>query len=282
MKKLIITLSILIWFILIFYYENKNLIMSNNLNNTAITNYNTWSYQDSINLFSWALALNNDFKITYNLGNSLFKTDNEAINIEDKIKLYNEVLEIYSWSLAVKYNQDTQDNYEFVQYKLNQLLNPEEKYQEEENNNENSDESENTESNTEEWESENSENDTNNSDGENNQSWDESSKSKEWEKNKWSEKSESESNQSEDTKDKSEQLEWQNESSQWSGSEQWNNLSQEALEQIEEYAENLKKSEFYNQKYFNKKEPEQNQDIDWFFRDPFFDDSFSRWWEKDW
>ena len=135
MKKLIITLSILIWFILIFYYENKNIIMSNTLNNNAIINYNTWSYQESVDIFSWALLFNNDYVINYNLGNSLFKTDNETINIENKIKLYNEVLEIYSGSLAIKYSQDTQGNYEYVEDKLNQLLNPEEEKQNKEKGN---------------------------------------------------------------------------------------------------------------------------------------------------
>lgn len=277
MKKIIITLIVLIWLASIFYYENRNLIMSNTLNNNAIINYNTWSYQESVDIFSEALLLNNDYIINYNLWGSLFKTENKVKTIEGKIKLYNEVLEIYSWSLTIKYNQDTQDNYEYVQDKLNQLLNPEEENQEEANNNDASDESENTESNSEGWKSENSENDTNNSDSENKESWNDSSKTEEWEKNEWSE-----SNQPEESKENSQESEWQNENSQWYENNQWNNLSQEELQQIEQYAENLKKSEFYNQKYFNKKEPEENQDIDWFFRDPFFDDSFSRWWEKDW
>lgn len=277
MKKLIITLSILIWFILIFYYENKNIIMSNTLNNNAIINYNTWSYQESVDIFSWALLFNNDYVINYNLGNSLFKTDNETINIENKIKLYNEVLEIYSGSLAIKYSQDTQGNYEYVEDKLNQLLNPKEEKQDKESSNENSDNSDNNESNTEEWESEGSKNETNNDESENNESWKDWSKKEEWENKEWWE-----SNESQQLDKNSEESDWKNKNSQWSENNQWNNLSKEELEQIEKYAENLKKSEFYNQKYFNKKESDENQDIDWFFRDQFFDDSFSRWWEKDW
>ena len=277
MKKNIIILFIIIWIISIFYYENRILISSNNINNKAIRQYNSWSYKLSWELLSWALVNNNNFILGYNLWNSYYKLWEENNNIDEKILHYTSALESYSGSLALKYNQDTQDNYEHVEEKLNELLNPEEQVQEDNTTNENPNE----------WESENS-SDENNSE-ENGNSWEENQKSdKEWENTEWSENKEWEESWTEwdnwEEGDNWEEKESNNDwwDNWWEWNKSWNNLSKEQLEQIEKYAEDLKKSEFYNQKYFNKKEPEQNQDIDWFFRDSFFDDNFVRWWEKDW
>ena len=269
MKKFIILLFFIIWSIAIFLYENRNLFISIKLNNQAISLYNSWSYELSNKIFSWALEENNDSIILYNIWNSLFKIWESDNNIEEKIKWYQVSLEAYSGSLDLRYNKDTQENYEYVKNKFDELL--ESKNQDDNSQNNNQEDSQ-------EWEADdtNSEKNTSEQSHKNESSTEENQSTESTENEKNNEENEgNQGNKDSNTNEKSEE----NQQSQW---EETNELSQEQMEQIEQYAENLKKSEFYNQKYFNKQEPEDNQNIDDFFRDPFFDDSFVRWWEKDW
>ena len=68
----------------------------------------------------------------------------------------------------------------------------------------------------------------------------------------------------------------------WSWEWEWNNrkenLTQEQLKQIEKYSEDLKETEFYNQKYFNKTDINE-------WNDKSYEellDIIERGWEKDW
>jgi hypothetical protein len=279
MKKIIIILLVLTGIISIFYYEIRVLIISNNINNKAVWEYNSWSYKISSDLFSWALVDNQNSILKYNLWNSYFKLWEKNNNTDNKIKHYSSALESYSGSLFIEYNEKAQENYEYVEQKLNDLLNPEEK-QEDNNSEENSEEPKSKETSNEEKSTQNANNKVNQDSWEKweeSEKWDQTWENKEWSKNSEWEDSTEEWDNSEESEFKSNS--WEN---RWDTNDNWDNLSKEQLEQIEKYADDLKKSEFYNQKYFNKKDPEQNQDIDWFFQDPFFDDSFVRWWEKDW
>lgn len=284
MKKTIIWFLIIIWLISIFYYENRYLILSNNLNNVAIWEYNSGSYNRSLEVFSWAVILNTDSIIQYNLGNSLYKLTELKVNNEVKISWFTQVLEIYSGSLALKYNQDTQDNYEYVENKLYKLINPEENNQNnsQENNKNNTEETQEWNS-QESWSEESSEETNQDSNPEDKNTSSQSSQNDQWDKNpEWWESQDSEQDIDSSKESKSEET-WEEWESQWSDeNNNWNDLSQEELQQIENYANQLKKQEYYNQRHFNKQEPEQSNDIDGFFQDSFFDDSFIRGGEKDW
>ncbi len=70
---------------------------------------------------------------------------------------------------------------------------------------------------------------------------------------------------------------WEN----WETSEQFNSLSNQQTEEIEKYLEELKQIEKNNQQFFNKQQNEEDF-FEKFSNDPFLQDEFNRWWEKDW
>jgi len=264
MKKIIITLFITIWLLSIFYYENRNLIMSNKINNIGIKAYNNELHDIWIGQFNFANNIKQDAIILYNIWNTYYKTAEEKNDENEKIAYYELALDSYSWSLNLEYNQDTQDNYEYVEQKLDKLLNPEQEEQDTQS------EEENSKSN-QQWEKQEAE--ESNSEAVEGQEWNKTEDTKEW------------TNSEEWTK--SEEGDWDENSSwnnweEWSWEWEWNNrkenLTQEQLKQIEKYSEDLKETEFYNQKYFNKTDINE-------WNDKSYEellDIIERGWEKDW
>jgi len=280
-KKIIFWILILIWFISIFFYENIDLYKLNNLNKAWISQYWSWNYQISQMIFSWAQLKQADAILEYNKGNSLYKQWENTNNMQDKVDSFQESLVAYSWSLFLEYNKETLENITFIENILEKLSTPEEK-----NTEKNKEESDNKENNS--WD--NSDKKSWDEDGSGEES-EEKSESESWEsKNeKWDKINKEEINENNTEWDSSidqwdNEKEWQNwEQSSWDEKDEENNkLTEEQKEQIEKYSDQLKKSEFYNQKYFNKKPHEINRDIDDLIRDPFLEDWFVRWWEKDW
>ncbi len=82
----------------------------------------------------------------------------------------------------------------------------------------------------------------------------------------------------------------QNSSNTWSNSEENSGaqieLSESNMEEIKDYIEKLKRQQAKNWQYFNKEEQSDIDSNNFFFwnfvNDPFFQDVFNRWWEKDW
>jgi hypothetical protein len=254
MKKIII-LFIITCLLSIFYYENRNLIISNKINNIGINAYINELYVIWIGQFNLANNTKKDAVILYNIWNTHYKIAEEKNNENEKIAYYELALDSYSWSLNIDYNQDTKYNYEYVEQKLDKLLNTEQEEQETKLDEESTE--------NQEWE------EINPASGKE-QEWDITEESKEvteWEEKKWEENS--------NWNDWSNWKEW---SWEWEWTNETEELSQEQLEQIEKYSEDLKKTEFYNQKYFNKVNHNELNDKSY---DELMD-IFERWWEKDW
>lgn len=268
--KIIFWILFILWVISVFFYENIDLYKQNNLNKAWISQYWSGNHLISELIFSWAQLKQSDAILEYNKANSLYKQWENANNMQDKVDYFQKALDWYSWSIALEYNQDTQDNITFVEDILEKLSTPEEqkeseeKWENQENNSWEDSEKKEWESNTE------------------NESW-ESQDQKSDEANKW--ENDENSTEWEESEDQSgNKKEWEDsEKSSWEEKDEENNeLTEEQKEQIEKYSDQLKKSEFYNQKYFNKKPQEINRDINDLMRDPFLEDWFVRWWEKDW
>jgi len=98
----------------------------------------------------------------------------------------------------------------------------------------------------------------------------------------WEEEDVNQNNQSQwwdDTQNNDQEESWDNNSTQEESNN--NNLTQEQIEELENYSKQLEEIEQNNQQFFNKNTPEENL-FEKFSNDPFFQDEFNRWWEKDW
>ena len=272
LKYLWFFLLILIFFLL----TNYKFLLWNYYNNKWIELYNNLNYSWALIQHEKALSSLENEDILYNIWNDYFKYWEWIENTKVKIDNYIKSLDSYSWSLNIKYDEKTKENYDYVLNKLNELkIEQEEENNDEENKDwkDEEEKGENEEKNNKEWKDE----EENNNSKENNktkENIDEENENLEenwtlsWSENTWSWA----------------ELHWDDKNI-----EEWlkqPEFTQKQLQEIEKYLEKLKNDEVKNQQYFNKSNDSQNDPNDFFNNffenDPFFDKIIDRWWEKDW
>lgn len=243
--------------------EQKN--HENILNyNIANSYYKLWKYEKSIELYS--KIKNSDKKLNFyknhNLWNTYYKLWTFKNTDEEKIKLWKKSLENYKNALNIEINEDkkeTQENYDYVKKKLDDLLKKQEEKEEQKK----------EQNQSWSWASQNQENSN-----EQQQNWEQESKkeiqdpSKIWAKN-WT-----------NWWQFNEIGEWQNEVKEF---------SQEEKMEVEFYLQDLKNLQKQNQQYLNnQKLPLSgntfNDLLNQFREDPMFQDILPDSWneEKDW
>ena len=252
MKKVII----FIWLsIVLFFIINYKAIVWEYFSYKGTISYDNWSFSWALWYHKSLLNIKESPEILHNLWNDTFQIWRLNQNEQEKRLLYNKALEYYSWSLVISENLETRENYNYVLNKLDEL----EQDQEQENDNQNNQSDEK-------------------SSDDKNQEW--SGKQK-WETKEWWEKKEW-------WETKEWWAEWENweNNNQNSSSEEKKPLSESDMKELNNYIDKLKKQQENNAQYFNKEKQswiEPNNLHFWnFINDPFFQDVFNRWWEKDW
>jgi len=248
--------------------HNKSLKYKDN----DITNYNLawdyyklWQYEKSKEIYEKLLKnkdLNQD--TSYNLWNTLYKLWDKEKNTENKIKLWEESLKNYKNILDKKTDKKTQENYDFVKKKLDELKKQQNQDNKDQKNSENNKKEENKDWNSQQQSQEN-------------KSWEDSKDWKDWQQTK----------DSKDAKNTSgNQSWWQKETEKQA--ESW--LSEDEKKSFEQYNEQLKQEQLNNSdSYWKQSQSLENNDIfDRIFQDPFFNnsdwfnDSILNQNEKDW
>jgi len=195
----------------------------------------------------------------YNGGNIMYMFGEESSDIEEKKSLWNQSLRFYMQSLEKKNSQKTQENHDFVERKLEELLEEQEQGQGSEE--ENEEESEENQGDSGDEQRSESEEETA---GEEAEGESEEPEWQEW----WSEDNPIPQERWEEYKLSE-------------GSETPSLTPQEEAD-LENYIDRLKEEEKRNQRYFNKTEQESSSnDIFDSFTSGFWD-QFDRWGEKDW
>jgi len=202
----------------------------------------------------------------YNGGNIMYMFGEESSDIEEKKSLWNQSLRFYMQSLEKKNSQKTQENHDFVERKLEELLEEQEQGQgSEEENEEESEENQGDSGNAQESDPE---------------------ERGEEEVSEW------------------EQTEAGNEASEWQEWEWWNqdtpipqprweeyklseaseapSLTPQEEADLENYIDRLKEEEKRNQRHFNKNEQDSSSNDIFDSFTSWFGDQFDRWGEKDW
>lgn len=240
MKKIIITFVLiicLIWFIFhtFWTYRFQKII-------EAL--YDTWSYPIVEVLLK---EEDETAKNLHNAGNSMYRQYEEN---KENIRLLEESIDYFSWSLDIEENIDTRYNYVFTKKILDEIEKQEE--EKEEQNKQEKEEQNKQEEDTEQ-----------NQDTENKEDWDGETSS--WKSEKGSSQEDTENTQK---NNREEQYKLEQQQEVWK-------LSKEETQALEKIIENLKKEQIYNQKFYNKKDQKT-------FWEKMFDDFFDRGWEKDW
>ncbi len=249
MNKITFLIFIFFIFISIFIFENRTFMKQYFQNNTALEKYNSEDFQAAEKIFSWALSKNPDEIIAFNLGNTFLKQALEEKSLEKKISLLNKSIETYKQAQEIKNKNFIENNLE-IATKL--LENYKQKKKSWENNQQNNQDENQNNSQENTWEN----NDTQE------QNWDTQENSQE---------------QDEENQQNTQTSPWKNGDT----SEQFNQLSNEQTQEIENYLEELKQIEKNNQQFFNK-QPNNENFFEKFSNDPFLQNEFNRWWEKDW
>lgn len=246
MNKLILIIFGFVFIISIFMLENRAFIVQYFENNKWLQEYYSENYIEAYEIFSWSIQKKSNEIVLFNIWNNFVKEAEKSENIVEKIWLLQKSIKHYEKSLDINKNDFVENNKAYAENKIDELLEQEEK-----------EESENK------WETE-SDNGLNN--------WEnEESENTDWVQNQWENIDPSYNNQNEAGES------WIISNSSWNSQ----SLSQSQTQQLEEYLEELKEIEKNNQQYFNKKT--QWWDLfERFSNDPFFQNEFDRWWEKDW
>ncbi len=255
-----------------FYNSYSNYLFSNKDFSWALNNFSKaknvyWAYNSANSLYKqnqfekaiksylsivWDEKNSFNFNIYHNLWNSYYKLW-EPKSDEEKLKNFEKSVSFYEKALNIKYDEQTKKNLDFVLDKMKKIQEKKKQEQQEKQNNEQS----------KSW------------------SWSENSENKSWslsedKSSSWSENSKTEN--------------WKNSSKSWQNEKWESSLTEEQLQQIENYSKDLKEQEKNSSALFNKVykwgQNEQNtSDFEaLFWNDPFFDNSLLEWWkeEKDW
>lgn len=242
-KKIIIFTFILITLFIIFNYK---VFLWNYYFSQANNNYIASNFSWALDWYNNSLNYLSWSNLNYNKWNTYYRIWEKEKNLDEKINDYTKSLNLYKNILEEdkKSNKKEDQDTRFNYEFVKKKLEElqEQKHEEQEQQEEEQQEQEQQEEQN--WDEENSEG--------------EQQDANTWEDNSgqnWSEESIEES---------------ENATKQFLQTE----LSPEELKQVEDYIENLNQEEKYNREYFNNVQPLQI--------DPFFDDLFDRWWEKDW
>lgn len=212
------------------------------------------------------------YNVEFNYANTLYYLWKNENNLEKKVKLYQNALDIYTKLLDEEKKAEVETNYKIVKEELDKLFAEQQKQKDDETSEQDSSSDwDNSEKNN--WE----ENENNISEQKWNTDWDEKDDSS-WDKDNESDKNtnlnnkENQQNSSNDSWSKNNQEKYE--------------LSEQDIKNIEEYTRDLQKEQTQNQQYFNKKWNTwlsvEDQMKNKFFNDTFFNEVFDRGWEKDW
>ena len=252
MKKTIIFIFLSI---IIFCSSNYKNIVSDYYSYMGNNSYYNWSFSWALWYHNMSLKFRETPEILHNIWNDNFKFWESYSQKEVKKEFYQKALIYYSWSLNISENIKTRENYNYVLSKLEDL----EQNNVDKQNNKDQKKSENNKDQEVDDETDHWENKT-----ENNEEW------TQWEST-WSQKWA----KSEDTSQQENQASQENKK-----------LSVSDMKELQNYLEKLKDSQKKNSQFFNKEKQswiDQNNLFFWnFIDDPFFQDIFNRWWEKDW
>jgi len=240
-KKIIIIIWIILWFLLI------NIFSINSYYNNL-----EWNKLYENKDFSWALenfSKNKNYIWLYNLWNTNYRLWEQEKEDNKKIEYWEKSVDFYKNSLKLKYDPRTEYNYNFVLDKLKKLKKKqeEEKQKQEQKNNKDNKNDWNSKD-WKEWEKK-----------ENWESWDKQKDWKEWSKWENSDKEDWEQFKKnwENWKKSNKTASQQGTSAPWKKYEP--QLSKEAKEQIKAYEEKLKQDQKKNSWNFWKKYQENNR-----------------------
>ncbi len=279
-KNIIFVILYILWFIIAIFFANSyksdikiynqaNALYASGAFEQALSEYN------SINTWDNQLL---DRYMLYNKWNTYFRQGENTGELTEKIDLWKKAIQSYKDSLDIEEDEDARYNLNLVEKRLKDLQkkNPEQEKQkqdEKESQKDKKNKRDDNSSKDKEWKSsdsnskDNKENSDKSSDNKGNKKEDNSSKDKEWKS------SDSESN---NKKWEKQQSQWKNSWSTNNSTSNQNGLSPEALQEIEQYKQSLKKNQKSYGQYYNKKyqDPRKNNPLNDFFNDPFFDDPF--------
>ena len=266
-----------------------------NIYNTANSYYKFWEYESAIELYE--TEDNKSHKIYHNIWNAhYFLALAETTSLSKKLSLLKKSLSNYKNAEVIQLDEETTINKEIVEAEIKKLEDALKKADEEAKKQQ--EEEEKQESQKQE--------DANSAQESDEDSEEQSQKVDEAESKQSSEQEEENTQETEDTENTegSSDEESEEQGSEWEGSENWESenkewaeqtngqteeweswLNEEQREAIENYSENLERSQQEYSEYYNKTYRENRSGFENFFwNDPFFDNSLIENWEekKDW
>jgi len=250
MRKILIIIWIIAWFLVINFFSIK-----------AFYNNYEWNKSYENKNFSWAIddfKKSNNYIWLYNIWNSNYRLWEQEKENNKKIAFWEKSLKNYKDSMEINYTKSSEENYIFVKKKLEELK---KKIKQEQNKNspvipfhkgdENKKKWDNTEKN---WEKHDS-------------------KENSWDKKKVPVPIDKKLNSGTGT---------------WNKKQKWDNLSKNQEQILKQYEEQLKQQQKQNAWEFNKVYEEHNNDpfdnLSDFFWDSFFNNNLLNSWndKKDW
>lgn len=108
------------------YHQKSNNLLKNKYSqyNLWLDNYKLWNYEKAKNFFEniqWGNNKNFNQKLFFNLGNTFFYLWKKEQDINNKIKKWEKSLEYFAKSLAIQDDKKSQENYNYVKKKLDEL-----------------------------------------------------------------------------------------------------------------------------------------------------------------
>jgi len=203
----------------------------------------------------------------YNVGNALYHYA-ETLEGQGRTQVLQQVLFLYDQSLKERFDQQTQDNYDYVQSLLEEQI--------EDENSENTQDDTRNEEPSDTWEPEETDTQESSESDESQQPQEQEQSNTSQIQEDWDLSFQNETNNNIwNPQERGEQYQLQQ-------SDSLDELSPEQLQNLEQHIDNLKLDQEYNQRFFGKQSQENSRDIfGGGFWGSLFEDRFWSW-EKDW